>query len=84
MGIWTLFNALFGLILLGQGAFRRRRTAILCGATLVAFALLDVLLVYLAVRLGRPIPAIGIHAVFLFPLAIWLAWKGTRDLKVQS
>lgn len=84
MGIWTLFNALFGLVLLGQGAFKRRRTAIRCGAVLVGFALLDVLLVYLAMRGGGAIPAISIHAVILFPVAIWLVWAGARDLKVHN
>ena len=83
MGIWTVFNALFGLILLGQGAFKRRRTAIRCGTALVGFALLDVLLVYLALRSGGAIPAISIHAVFLFPVAIWLVWVGARDLRAK-
>lgn len=84
MGIWTVFNALFGVILLGQGAFKRRRTAIRCGAALVGFALLDMLLVFLAVRSGGAIPAISIHAVFLLPVAIWLVWLGARDLKSHN
>lgn len=80
MGIWTLFNALFGLVLLGQGAFKRRRIAAACGAVMIGFALLDVLMVYLALRAGNDVPAIGIHAVVLLPVAIWLAWRGARDL----
>jgi len=84
MGIWTVFNAVCGLALLGQGLFNRRRTAIRCGAALLGFVSLDVLLVYLVLRDGQAIPAIGIHAVFLFPVAIWLAWKCARDLKPQQ
>ena len=84
MGIWTIFNAVFGLILLGQGLFKRRRTAMRCGAVLMGFALLDVLFVYLAIRNGQSVPAIGLHAVFLLPVAIWLAWKGARDLKMTA
>lgn len=84
MGIWTVFNAVFGLILVGQGAFKHRRTAIRCGGALIGFALLDVLFVYLALRNAQPVPAIGIHAVLLLPVAIWLAWKGARDLKMPT
>ncbi len=80
----TVFNALFGLLLVGMGAWRRRPTALRCGAALIAFALLDALMIYLALRGGRSIPAIGLHAVFLFPVAIWLAWKGARDLRPQA
>lgn len=84
MGIWTVFNAVIGLVLLGQGLFRRRRIAIRCGGVLIGFALLDVLFVYLAIRNGQSVPAIGIHAVFLLPVAIWLAWKGARDLNTHA
>jgi hypothetical protein len=80
VGLWTVFNALFGLILLGQGAFKRRPTAVRCGAALLGFVLLDVVLVSVALRRGGDIPAIGVHAVVLLPVSIWLAWKGATAL----
>ena len=81
MGIWTLFNTLVGLALLGQGLWMRRKTAAACGAVFLAFAALDVVLVSLALRHVGSIPAIGAHAVLLFPVALFLAFKGTRDLR---
>jgi hypothetical protein len=50
MGVWTVFSAVFGLILFGQGAFKCRCTAICCGGARIGFALLNVWFVSLALR----------------------------------
>lgn len=77
----TVIAAVLGLVILVQGIWRRRQTAITCGAGLLAIVAVDVLMVVVAIRRGHGIPEIPLHDVALLPLALWLAWRGAVALK---
>ena len=79
--MWILLNLLLGLPILLTGLARRRPRAVASGAALVLFAAVDVLIAYLAIRDGRPMPDISLHAVFLLPVALTLAVLGARSLR---
>ena len=77
----VLINAVLGIPLLVAGLFKRRGTAILAGATLCAFAVIEIAaLAYMWSRRATP-PEIGLHSVILVPLGIALAIRGARALR---
>ena len=77
----VLINLLLGVPILVAGLIKRRRTAIVSGAVLCAFALVEIAIVaFLLARRQTP-PDVGLHSIVLIPVAIILAMRGARGLR---
>lgn len=77
----VLINAVLGIPLLVAGLFKRRRIAILAGATLCGLAVIEIATLAYLWSSRRTPPEIGLHSVVLVPLAIGLAIRGARALR---